>query len=344
VNDRILIWRNWIVPTLVVAALALGSCRATAQCVPTPAGLIGWWPADGNANDLASTNNGTLEGGATDTATGYVGSCFTFDGTNGFVQIPGTPAFHPTNLTVEAWVRFDGLDSAGSGGSPPGEQYMVFKQNTRTTFFEGFFLGKGRRAGRDFFVFEVSSALGQESELDSAITVTTNQWYHVAGVRGPDFIQLYVNGEFDSQTNVTFPQDYGTNDLYFGTSGQVYWDHKLKGELDEVSLHNRALNSDEIGAIYNAGHQGKCKAPTIVSIELSTGTEQVPQMFPLLTIAGLAGQSYGIQTTCCLGTANQWVGLTNLTLDGPADLWQSPAPASDAHRFYRVLPGSISIP
>ena len=47
-------------------------------------------------------------------------------------QIPDSPVFHPTNLTVEYWVRFASLDSAGSGGSPPGDQYVVFKQNSRT--------------------------------------------------------------------------------------------------------------------------------------------------------------------------------------------------------------------
>jgi hypothetical protein len=47
------------------------------------------------------------------------------------------------------------------------------------------------------------------------------------------------------QTNVNFPQNYGTLPLYFGTSGQSYWDHKLRGALDEVSLYNRALSSNE---------------------------------------------------------------------------------------------------
>ena len=92
--------------------------------------------------------------------------------------------------------------------------------------------------------------------------MTTNVWYHLAAVRGSNFIQLYVNGQLDSQTNVSFPQDYGTNALYFGTSGQPYWDRKLKGALDEVSLYNRALAAGEIAGIYAAGSAGKCRAPS----------------------------------------------------------------------------------
>ena len=62
---------------------------------PPPAGLVGWWPGDGNANDIVGTNNGMLQGGATATAAGVVGQAFSFDGTNGYVQIPDSPALRP---------------------------------------------------------------------------------------------------------------------------------------------------------------------------------------------------------------------------------------------------------
>ena len=39
--------------------------------------------------------------------------------------------------------------------------------------------------------------------------VATGIWYHVAGVRGSNFVQLYVNGRLENQTNITFAQDYG---------------------------------------------------------------------------------------------------------------------------------------
>ncbi len=343
-NLKVLKWRDWILPTLVVASLNCGVFQSMASCTPLPPGAISWWPAEGDASDLIGNNPGVLEGGATASNPGYVGNCFTFDGTNGFVAIPDSPSLDPTNLTIECWVKFDGLDSQGSGGSPAGEQYMVFKQNTRTNFFEGFFLGKVRIGGRDAIGFGVSSSTGQAPEVDSTITVTTNTWYYVAGVRGTNFIQLYINGVLNNQTNVSFPQNYGTNGLYLGSSGQPYWDHKLKGELDEVTLYGRPLGPDEIAAIYAAGHQGKCKTPTVVSIQLTPGMEQSPQVFPLLTIGGLPGQTYGIQTCTPLNTTNVWVGLTNLTLPGYSDIWLSPTPVLDTQRFYRAVPGVISIP
>ncbi|MBI3415922.1 MAG: immunoglobulin domain-containing protein, partial [Verrucomicrobia bacterium] len=79
------------------AAGSVISERATlalAGCVPTPTGLIAWWPGDGNANDLAGTNHGTLRNGA-GFAPGIVGQAFALDGVDDFVSIPHAAALNP---------------------------------------------------------------------------------------------------------------------------------------------------------------------------------------------------------------------------------------------------------
>lgn len=258
--------RTRFMQSLLLLASITVAISAHADCYPNPSSLIGWWPGDGSAANLLGTNNGTLQGGANANAAGVVGNAFSFDGTNNYVQIPNSPILQPTNLTIECWVKFSSLDSSpGSSSSPAGDQYIVFKQNTRSTDFEGFDLSKTRMSGSDYFRFLIASASGQTAQVLSSSTISTGVWYHVAAVRGSNFLQLYVNGSLQRQTNVTFAQNYGTQPLYFGTSGQSSWDHRLKGNLDEVSIYNRALASTEIAAIYSAGAAGKCKAPNITS-------------------------------------------------------------------------------
>ena len=384
---------------------------------------MGWWPGDGNANDMAGTNNGVLMGGATANAPGYVGSSFKFDGTNGYVQIPDSPVFHRANLTVEAWVLFTSLDTPPLGGSYPGQQYIVFKQNTLSSEFEGFELSKDRYppnvGTNDTFCWEVASAVGQLVFLESQTTIATNVWYHVVGVRGTNYIQLYINGNLEAQASVNFPQDYGNLPFYFGTSGQSYWDHRFAGELDEVSLYNRALSSSEAAALYAAGKAGKCKIPefltqpsgqngywggnvTFTSIvagvnplayqwqknggaifSASNSTLQLTnlqmtnvgnyvvlvtniagsvtsspaplsvkvadvsiaranaQSVAALTLGGVSNKTYGIQSSTNL---TDWVGLTNLTLTATVNVWPDPHSVTNAVRFYRIVPGPISVP
>ncbi len=194
-----------------------------------------------------------------------VSSAFSFDGTNSYVQITNSAVLQPTNFTVECWVRFTSLDSPGLGGSPAGDQYIVFKQNTRTANFEGFDLDKTRTASGDVFRLIVSSSAGVSAFIQSSTLISTGVWYHVAALRGSNFIQLYVNGQLERQTNVAFAQNYGNFPLYFGSTGQAIWDHKLKGNLDEVSLYNRALSPNEIAGVYAAGVAGKCKAVNITT-------------------------------------------------------------------------------
>ena len=129
----------------------------------------------------------------------------------------------------------------------------MFKQNSRNSSFEGYDLSKTRLSGGDRFRFLIASASGQSLEIDGATVLTAGLWYHVAAVRGSNFTQIYVNGQLDAQGSVSFAQDYGTLPLYFGTSGQTFWDHKLNGYLDEVALYNRALPVMERSAEYAAG-------------------------------------------------------------------------------------------
>src|SRR5712671_4343308 len=88
--------------TLIFLMSATCCLRAeAATCSPAVPGLAAWWPGDGSATDLIGTNNGILQAGATANGGGLVGSAFTFDGTNNYVQFPDSPVFHPTNLSIE---------------------------------------------------------------------------------------------------------------------------------------------------------------------------------------------------------------------------------------------------
>jgi Concanavalin A-like lectin/glucanases superfamily/Divergent InlB B-repeat domain/Putative Ig domain/Immunoglobulin I-set domain len=74
--------------------------------VTAPAGLVGWWRAENNAQDSVGTNHGVLRNGA-GFAAGKVDQAFELDGTDDCIEIPDAPALRPGSLTLEAWVAFD---------------------------------------------------------------------------------------------------------------------------------------------------------------------------------------------------------------------------------------------
>jgi len=346
---------------LVLAAL-LGCQNALGDCGQIPVGAIGWWAGDGNANNVLGTNNGTLQGGATANVVGRVGLAFNFDGTNNFVQIPDSPILRPTNLTIEAWVRFNDLNTPGN--AEVGRQYLVFKQNSASADFEGYDLSKTRNANGDVFEFRVSNASGQSVAATASTLIATGQWYHVAAVRAPNFLQIYVNGQLQRQTNVTFAQNYGTQPLYFGSSGQAFWDRKFRGTLDEVTLYSRALASNEVAAIYNAGVDGKCKAVIITTppqnqnvqaggsagFSVSAtgfGTLRYRWMFNGETIAGATNTSFSLTNAQVSNAGNYAVAVSNtlsVVTSAPAVLSISTPPViTNAPQSQTVIVGSSVI-
>ena len=87
-----------------------------ADCISPPAGLVAWWPGEGDALDLVGGNDGTLGGGVTFT-NGEVGEAFSFGG--GSFQVPQSDlwAFGTNSFTIELWANFNGYSTGELIGS-----------------------------------------------------------------------------------------------------------------------------------------------------------------------------------------------------------------------------------
>jgi len=67
------------------------------------------------------------------------------------------------------------------------------------------------------------------------------------------------------------------------------------------------------------------------------------RLYPGVTINGVAGYNYIIQSTADLSNTNSWITMTNLTLTEPIQLWvdtnTDASQPGNPVRFYQVLPG-----
>ena len=236
---------------------------ATNSCVPPPSELVSWWPGEGTANDVIGTNTGTLSASGAMFASAEVGHGFRFDGTNGYVQIPDSPSLKPANVTVEAWVWLDPSVS-------PGTEVVVFKKNSWSYLFEGYNLAKehvnnGNGTFSDHFSLVIANN-GNQVVTRSTTVVQRGVWYHVAGTYDGNKATIWVNGVAEASNIAGFPLDYGTRPVFIGQTGEAApYDNFLAGIIDEPSIYSRALTTNEIQVIYNAGSAGKCQSSFPIS-------------------------------------------------------------------------------
>jgi hypothetical protein len=242
---------------------------ATAHtCVEPPSGLVSWWPGDGDADDIAGDNHGTLQNGAT-FAEGVVGQAFSFDGVDDFVSVP--PAARQNirqALTIDAWImkkgpcqRLNCIVLMKEDVAAPGEEDLRYGL---LTFDEG-----GIAPGR------VSLSLNTGVWEDVVISNTVLQddvWYHVAGTYDGRTARIYVNGILESsveKSGLVLPSTGGA--IKIGQESAVEdpeGPEFFNGLIDEVELYSRALSAGEVATLFDAGGAGKCKDAAFVEIDI----------------------------------------------------------------------------
>ena len=243
--------------TILAAGAILFTGNSIAQqCFPAPDGLVSLWPGDGNTQDIVGENHGTMVG-ASYVTPGWISDAFSFDGVEGrYVNVPASSTLESQTITVEAWVRSD----------PPSSGEVTYILSKGAKFCMGTsYAFNTHLGGLTFFVYDGTTGYGYEVKSPNAgVGVWDSNWHHIAGTYDGAFVRLYVDGEEigdGTPTDVAIAYDLPThNDLLIGDIKGVC-QAAFQGDVDEVSLFNRALTVSEIQAISAAGSAGKCIAP-----------------------------------------------------------------------------------
>lgn len=271
--DEVSVYRRALSESEIRTIHAAGSAGKCWTNVPPPtcatvAGLVSWWRGDGNGLDSAGGNNGVVLEDLS-FGLGRVGQGFLALTSGASLRIPASSTVDVgagEGLTIEAWINpanpalrspiAEWNDGSGSWGvhfwvapDAPGQLYA----NIVTS----------RGAWR-----QISTAAGLiESNVFQHVALT----YDKASGRAA----LYKNGQIVAESILGSFTPLTSYDLYLGwrASGPPGDTGTFLGVLDEVSLYNRALGTNEIAAIYNAGSFGKCdvnQAPVAAADSFTT--------------------------------------------------------------------------
>jgi CSLREA domain-containing protein/uncharacterized repeat protein (TIGR02543 family) len=261
--DELEIFNRALGPQDIFAIFNSGSA-GKCKCVQPPSGMVSWWPADGNASDIADGNNGMLKGNAA-FVPGMAGPAFSFAAQGDYVEVSNAanlnvgPAGSGGDLSIDAWIKtrstaqvvpiVDKRDLPGGASGTQSTGYALFLFNGKLAFQ----LGDGT-----FFNY-ISSGPDLRDGVFHHVAVTVDRSSATGG-------NLYVNGV------VVLPSFDPTNRPGSLTNnkplliGQHAGDPTITfiGLIDEVEVFNRALGLQDILDIFSAGSAGKCK-PTCVS-------------------------------------------------------------------------------
>jgi hypothetical protein len=200
--------------------------------VPVPSGVVGWWRAEGDAQDTVATNHGALHNGVA-FAAGKVGQTFSLDGADDYVEIADAPALRPASVTLEAWITLN-IDSPGLREFP-----LIAKP-----------VGTGTSSSYRLWIFStnlsgaVGDVVGSHEVLSSSLPVSVpGRWYHVAYTfdDGTKQQMLYLNGAQVANGIVTGSIAYDAQPLLLGCDRESELRSFLEGCLDEATIYDRAL-------------------------------------------------------------------------------------------------------
>ena len=177
-------------------------------------------------------NNGTLINGPTfDSANG---GSIVFDGVNQYVQLLATPSSLVTrNVTISSWFNTSNnaqqMVIGNSGGS---NRFYIETLNREGTLVAHWGIGN------------------QENSLTSNAIITTNSWVNYSMTYDGNIAIGYLNGLITDITTIGV-QTYTNNALRIGlwSDGQPLY---FKGNIPQVTIHNRALSATEVLANFNA--------------------------------------------------------------------------------------------
>ncbi len=214
-------------------------------CVQAPAGLLAWWPGNGDTADRLGLADGVNVSVAFEP--GLRGEAFRFRSILDGVHLPAQAHLEVTDFTIECWVQ---AIEAGVPPQPPEARFrsgVVF--NANQSLFRWGVSPEGQLfVGTDF-----------EHAVVSSSGIPDTAWHHIAVTRQGDVVTFYVDGTAagggNLQAGFQLQQPYALGAL--GALSGLGFD-SLDGRVDEVAFYGRALTETEIRNLAAAGAAGHC--------------------------------------------------------------------------------------
>lgn len=207
------------------------------------AGLVSYWPLNGNSNDAKGASNGTDTNITYSVANGKYNQGAGYNGSSSKIVL--SIAQPTSSYTIVSWLSGNNTvadanyriwDSQESGATP----------NTGATFVYNPSLGGSTKNLR---VYHNNGAWSTSNNLSNVLD--TNKYQHVALAWDGSTTRFYLNGTYvGGGAYSTAITNGGNADIGHGRATGTFWN----GAIDDVAIFNTALSQEQIQFLSNQPH------------------------------------------------------------------------------------------
>jgi len=211
-------------------------------------GLIAYYPFTGNAIDSSSNgNNGTVNGATLTTDRfGVSNSAYKF-GTNKniIVNTPNSNLNFTASYSFSTWFYLDTLATTYNAS-------MIISKHDDIGS-DGWTLGiwnPNHNLTSQIINYQTNNQFNSNTYPNAAGIVTTGKWYNFITTyeSSTQVLSYYLNGQLVSSFSIVFSTIANNKPITIGyqnSSSGTYNDY-FRGNIDEIRIYNRTLNSTEI--------------------------------------------------------------------------------------------------
>lgn len=219
-----------------------------APSIPISAGLLAYFPLDGNGDDISGNNYRGISNDVTPASNrkGEAGRSLEFTSTNSYIRYGDILDIGLDDFSINTWVI---LDSSNGIYVPVSKSYYGSGPHRY-----GYGIDNGKIRG---FInwggtYEVDPFIGYTS-------INTSEWHMITITYDRDTnITLYLDGQLDRSRDMSESDGANMNSDYIFRIGE--YENGLfnfEGHLDDISIYSKVLSQAEIDILYSGEESNK---------------------------------------------------------------------------------------
>ncbi len=215
--------------------------------------------------DIHDGNSGSLVGSGNQFVASKVNTGFQSGGQGSLVLVNDAPNLDVTELTIEAWIRFNTINGhnmpyvwkGDSGGTNLTTPYGIGINGPFGVSVSPNGVVSGTPGPGKVVVTLSDSVVDHVILSNTTLVVAT--FYHVALTVDGSKVRIYISGSLDTEIGQIVTLFNSNFPLQVGSLISALGPNFFPGPIDELTMYNRALSAAEIQSIFNAGSAGKCQ-------------------------------------------------------------------------------------